>query len=175
MKSVLLLAFGALVWCLPAPTGCAAEKQDLEGLVSDEQVQGWVKRWQDRLRLQDWKVEARIVRKADLKPDTLGNLKWNSEDKTATIKVLDPRDYDLATERIPQDMELTVVHELIHLHLSVLPRDPLKKGVEEQVVDKISIALFNLEKQGDVALASGDSKKSSHGSSGVASRNKHAR
>ncbi len=174
MKSVLLLAIGALVWCLPAPTGRAAEKQDHEGLVSSEQVQGWVKRWQERLRLQDWKVEAHIVRRADLKPETLGNLKWNSEDKTAAIKVLDPRDYDLAPDRIAQDMELTVVHELIHLHLSVLPRDPLKKGVEEQVVDKISIALFNLEKQGDIATAASDGKKTTNGS-GVASRNKHTR
>lgn len=160
MKCAVLFLSLAALWTVPAPADPTSEKQSL---VSDTQVAGWVKRWQARLRLQDWRVDARIVRKVDLKPDTLGNLKWNSEDKTATIRILDPRDYDLPTERIPEDMELTVVHELIHLHLSVLPRDPLKKGVEEQVVDKISVALFNLERQGEIAIAtSTDTKAPSH-------------
>jgi hypothetical protein len=170
MKSA-VLAIVLAVWSAPAPADPASES---EIAIDHNRVAGWVKRWQERLKLQDWRIESRIVRKSELKPDTLGNLKWNSEDKSAIIRVLDPRDYDLPASRIAEDMELTVVHELIHLHLSVLPRDPQKKGVEEQVVDKISVALFNLERQADIVVSAGDSRRPGK-QTGVASRERHPR
>jgi hypothetical protein len=113
-------------------------------VVSQSQVDSWVALWQKRLHLQDWRIEARIVRSAGLKPDTLGNLKWNSVTRTATIKVLNPVDYDMPPADVPEDIEYTVVHELVHLQLSVLPRDGSKE-VEEVVVNKISDALMELE------------------------------
>jgi hypothetical protein len=137
--------------------------------VTEVEVAQWVKIWQDRLRLADWKIEAKIVRASELKPDTLGNLRWNSDTRTALIRVLDPVDYDLPPARIAQDMELTIVHELVHLHLSVLPRDPTRKSVEEQVVDKIASALFNLEKRATTAEYAAHSRSNSSGS-GSASR-----
>jgi hypothetical protein len=42
-------------------------------------------------------------------------------------------------------MERTVVHELIHLELSVLPRDGSKR-VEEQVVNRMTEALLGLDR-----------------------------
>jgi len=113
--------------------------------VSQDQVDAWVKLWQRRLHLDDWKIEGRIVRSGDLKPDTLGNLKWNSISRAATIKVLHPMDYELPAAEVPQDIEYTIVHELVHLQLSALPRDLGKKEVEEVVVNKISDALMQLE------------------------------
>jgi len=47
---------------------------------------------------------------------------------------------------VPEDIEHTIVHELIHLRLSVLPRDLSTRMVEERAVNKISEALFQLEK-----------------------------
>lgn len=87
-----------------------------------------------------------MVRSNELKPDTLGNLKWNLATRTATIKVLSPIDYDIPPADIPEDIEYTVVHELIHLQLSVLPRDLNKKDVEETVVNKIADALMSFER-----------------------------
>ena len=85
------------------------------------------------------------MRQSDLNADTLGNLKWNARSHTATIKVLDPRDYDMPSDQIPADIERTVVHELIHLELSVLPRDGSKR-VEEQVVNRMTEALLGLDR-----------------------------
>src|SRR5690349_121470 len=45
--------------------------------------------WGKRLKLQDWNLSVRMVRNAELKPKTLGNIHWDAETKTATIKVLD--------------------------------------------------------------------------------------
>jgi len=84
------------------------------------------------------------VRHWDLNPDTLGNLKWIAAGRTATIKVLNPLDYDMSAAQIPADIERTIVHELIHLELSVLPRTGSKR-VEEQVVNRMTEALLRLD------------------------------
>lgn len=100
------------------------------------------------MRLQDWRIQAKIVRSTELKPDTLGHIKWDSDKRTALITLLDPIDYDLPATRIEEDMEMTVLHELIHLHLSVLPRDKASRQAEEQVVNRIAAALMDLDRRG---------------------------
>ena len=143
MLFVLLLCLGASVG-LGAPATAVDGKAKVSA--SDAQIASLVRVWQHRLRLDDWKIETRIVRANELKPDTLGNLKWNAISRSAVIKVLSPIDYDIPAADIAEDMEYTVVHELVHLQLSVLPRDLNRKDVEEQVVNKISDALMTLEK-----------------------------
>jgi hypothetical protein len=143
MLFVLLLCLGASVG-LGAPATLVDGKSKVAS--SEAQIASCVRVWQHRLRLDDWKIETRIVRANELKPDTLGNLKWNSISRTAIIKVLSPLDYDIPVADIPEDMEYTVVHELVHLQLSALPRDLNRRDVEEQVVNKISDALMTLEK-----------------------------
>src|SRR5262245_56365017 len=138
---VLYLVAGVSLGATPA----ISVESKVKAAVSQDQVDAWVKLWQQRLHLDDWKIEARIVRTGDLKPDTLGNLKWNSISRVATIKVLNPLDYEIPATDVPQDIEYTVVHELVHLQLSVLPRDLGKKDVEEIVVNKIADALMQLE------------------------------
>src|SRR3954470_5351277 len=71
--------------------------------------------WQGRLKLKDWKVALTVVRQAELRPNTVGNIRWDLDQKTATIRVLDPADYFMQFPEILDDIEFTVVHELIHL------------------------------------------------------------
>lgn len=140
----------AAVLCLGASVAFGASSTFAEAkakaVIGDAQVSNWVRLWQKRLHLEDWKVEVRIVPATDLRPDTLGNLKWNSLARTAVIKVLSPADYEIPAAEVAEDMEYTVVHELVHLQLSALPRDLNRKDVEEQVVNKIADALMLLER-----------------------------
>lgn|GEM_PF-2251707 len=117
-------------------------------VVQEHEVSNWLKTWQKRLRLDAWHIEVRIVPKSELKPDTLGNLKWKLIQRTAIISVLGSLGYDRSSlcSEIVQDMEYTVVHELIHLQLSVLPRDLNKKDIEEDVVNRMTDALMSLDK-----------------------------
>jgi hypothetical protein len=114
--------------------------------ITQAQVDEWTRSWQRRLDLGEWTVTTLIVRTSDLKPDTLGNLKWNINNRTAIVKVLNPLDYELPGSEIATDIEFTIVHELIHLQLAVLPHDGSSKSIEEKVVNRISEALFQLEK-----------------------------
>ncbi len=143
MWLVVFLCLGASA---ASGTPAAVAEGKAKPVITNAQVANWVRVWQKRLHLEDWKVEAHIVHPSDLRPDTLGNLKWNSASHTATIRVLSPTDYDLPAADVAEDMEYTVVHELIHLQLSALPRDLNRKDAEEAVVNKIADALMLLDR-----------------------------
>ncbi|SPF51886.1 conserved exported hypothetical protein [Candidatus Sulfopaludibacter sp. SbA4] len=106
--------------------------------------------WQKRLNLQDWNIAVVMSRASELKPKTLGNIHWDLEKKTATIRVLDPADYKLPFKEMLQDMEFTVVHELIHLNfapvVSEFPRSDANRREEEHSVNHIADALLKLDR-----------------------------
>lgn len=106
--------------------------------------------WQKRLNLQDWKISLIVSRASELKPKTLGNIHWDSDQKTAVIRVLDPADYKMAEDAMMKDIEFTVVHELIHLELSPVlspfRRDEANRREEEHAVNHLADALLNLDR-----------------------------
>jgi len=108
--------------------------------------------WQQRLNLQDWNISVVMARASELKPKTLGNIHWDLPKKTAIIHVLDPADYHLADKEMLQDMEFTVVHELIHLELapvlSDLQRSDANRREEEHSVNHMADALLKLDRLG---------------------------
>ena len=115
-------------------------------ILTEAQIAGWVKRWQKRLSLDDWKIEAKIVRLWQLPKGTVANIHWSLPRKQATIKVLDSMDSSVAKSEIVRDTELSVVHELIHLSMAKLPLDANNTELEEEAVKKISAALLALDK-----------------------------
>jgi hypothetical protein len=146
VAGLLILTGGALFASAPPDqTSALPAAGPRQTIVTQAQVDRWLQIWQKRLALDDWKIEAHIVRQNDLNRDTLGNLKWSASGHTATIKVLDPLDYDMPAALIPSDIERTVVHELVHLELSVLPRNG-SKLVEERVVNRMTEALLGLDR-----------------------------
>ena len=103
--------------------------------------------WQQRLNLQKWEINAQLVRSTSLKPKTLGNIHWDAGTMRATIDVQSSYDYVLPLQEMLDDMEFTVVHELVHLQLSSLPRSEASRSAEEHAVNEITQALLNLAKR----------------------------
>jgi hypothetical protein len=97
--------------------------------------------WQKRLGMDDWNVAVRVVRQSEINPNAWGEAQWDPDNRTATISVLDPRDYNLRGSELRQDMECTIVHELVHIQ--VAPLDARDEGVREEVVNRIMTALLN--------------------------------
>jgi hypothetical protein len=128
----------------PAPT--SQERTLMAEAFSTEKLAAW----QKRLSLDDWKIALLVVRSSDLKPKTLGNIHWDSEKKTAVIRVLDPADYKMPLRAMLDDMEFTVVHELIHLELSPvlspLQRNEANRVEEEHAVNQMAQALLTLQR-----------------------------
>jgi hypothetical protein len=100
--------------------------------------------WQDRMNLNDWDIRVEVVRADHLEPRTLGNIHWDTDVKKATIGVLSPLDYQLPYNAMLADMEVTIVHELVHLELASLPRSDASRRVEERAVNEIAAALLRL-------------------------------
>lgn len=105
--------------------------------------------WQPRLELQAWKISIVMSHASELKPKTLGNIHWDADSKTAVIRVLDASEYQLPCPGMLADMEFTLVHEMVHLELSALPRSQASRREEEHAVNRITDALLALERRSD--------------------------
>jgi hypothetical protein len=105
--------------------------------------------WQKRLRLQDWNVKVSTCRERDMCIEgTQGSCNYSHQLKAALIQILDPSDYP--PESITaQDIEVTLVHELLHLHFAALEpeRDSPQHVALEQAIDLTAYALVAAYRQ----------------------------
>jgi hypothetical protein len=136
------LAIALLVF---TSAGFAAEPQDRKASTRAF-VEEKVAVWQKRLKLDEWNIAVMMVRKDALKPDTLGGIKWDKKKRSATLWTLDPADYTVSDEDMRKDLEFTVVHELIHLELSSLPKSEASRRTEERAVNQLAEALLALQR-----------------------------
>jgi hypothetical protein len=143
---VLPLAFIGTSFAQDTPAEVARQRTLLAEQYTNERL--WV--WQRRLNLQDWNISVVVSRATELKPKTLGNIHWDTDKKSAVIRVLDPADYKLPFNDMLKDMEFTVVHELIHLELSPvlspLQRNDANRREEEHAVNHMADALLKLDR-----------------------------
>lgn len=103
-----------------------------------------LRRYQKRLRLQDWDIDLKIRRLSEMEIGLVATIDWEIEHKTATISMLDPRrrkeHYDGASE------EHLLVHELLHLHFIPFrppATDVARKLQMEQAINMITKALLD--------------------------------
>lgn len=103
--------------------------------------------WQKRLRLTDWRVSIKYTRASEGLGENEGRCTWNLHRKEACIEVLDPVDHP-TNKAFPCDTEVTVVHELVHLHFA--PFDAEEESAEsvaqEQAIECIAQALVEAER-----------------------------
>jgi hypothetical protein len=142
---------GLFMMCSLAPafgqTSAPAPGTEVQSTPVQRFVDERVAAWRQRLKLEDWRVTAVLTRRADLAPQTLGGIHWDKNKKTAVVWVLDPADYRLPYGEMLDDMELTIVHELVHLDLTALPRGQASRGSEERAVSGIAEAMLALDRQ----------------------------
>ncbi len=105
--------------------------------------------WQQRLKLQDWQISIVMSHPSELRRGTLGSIRWDPEQKTAVIRVLDASDYKPPFRAALSDMEFTVVHELIHLEFANMTRTEQSRREEEYAVNHMADALLQLDKADD--------------------------
>lgn len=110
--------------------------------------------WKEVLGLQPWNIQAMFERAGNLN-GYHANIKYKPEKEAAILRVMDPIDwYDYPW---PQDVEASIVHELLHLllwPLDYMESGPLSETHTEQIIERLTKALVNLRRCGDIAWES---------------------
>ncbi|MCK5133556.1 MAG: hypothetical protein KAR40_15555 [Candidatus Sabulitectum sp.] len=75
-------------------------------MITEEQIGGFLKKWQDILRLRDWDIKPVLVTRNWRKS---GDVKIDRDNHMAAVMIHDSTD--------PAHLEEVVVHELLHLKL----------------------------------------------------------
>lgn len=107
--------------------------------------------WQRVLRLQDWEIEVNVARAYHMRLDGLAECHWQIKKRMAVINLQDPIDFDPGWLG-DRDMELSLVHELLHLHLAPWsPQEGTEDDVfEEQAIHAMSKAFVELERRDEL-------------------------
>lgn len=140
---IAILSRSASAAGLTAPAAAPATPQGREAFAC-KYVHDKLQVWQDRMNLTDWDLNVSLVRATALEPHTLGNIKWDTRTKHATIAVLSAYDYKLPYRSMLDDMEFTIVHELVHLQLASMPRSEASRKIEEHAVNELARSLILL-------------------------------
>ncbi len=108
-----------------------------------------LERWQERLKLRDWHITIRFATYADMdNGDAQGLCQCDEEQRQARIRILHPDHYP-SDSWLPQDIEATVVHELLHVLLEPFGWPASRRGQigAEQALNALSSTLVSLARQ----------------------------
>lgn len=106
--------------------------------------------WQNRLGLQDWRIKlADYCRPENMRlQDVSGDVDWTESTKTARIEILDKQFY--GDRIVPYDYEQILVHELMHLKLSLVSDmvNDLQARYMHQIIDDLARAFVDAKRSG---------------------------
>ena len=98
-------------------------------------------KWQQRLRLMDWNIEAKFVSRHELLGrDIFGEIDFQIHHKQALLKVLLDREGYPFMDKAACSVDHVVVHELLHLHM-IDWKDEDNETAQEQAINLIAYAL----------------------------------
>ena len=120
--------------------------------VSQEKLDTLCVEWQSILHLQAWDIVVKICRSGEFEDkDCVGENLWDLRVCKSFIRILDPIDYKSSSWGY--DMEVCLVHELLHLHfMSFQPKDDgLEHDFMESVIERLASVLVDLKRKHEVA------------------------
>ena len=120
--------------------------------VSQEKLDALCVEWQNILHLQAWDIVVKICRSGEFEDkDCVGENLWDLRVCKSFIRILDPIDYKSSSWGY--DMEVCLVHELLHLHfMSFQPKDDgLEHDFMESVIERLASVLVDLKRKHEVA------------------------
>lgn len=118
-------------------------------ILTQYELEELCREWQERLKIQYWDIKIGIFRARDfVKSDSRAEVSWTKTNATAILRILDPVDYD--RELWPQDMEVSLVHELLHLRFceaDITEAGSLEDVMLERAIDHTAEALVRLKRE----------------------------
>lgn len=120
-----------------------------EHIYNEEQIKKLCKEWQDRLKLNRWDIQINIYRESDFtNEESEGEISYKLSNGKAIIRILDPIDFPETP--FLQDMEKTIVHELLHLQFApfAIENDTsLEYMLMENTIELLAQTLVDLKRE----------------------------
>ena len=120
--------------------------------LTQKQLDKKLKYWQKILSLRDWDIRAEIVPLNTMSnPSHAGEIEWDLQGRAASLTLV--REQDYPSDAVDKtDIETTLVHELLHLHLAAIRS---KYGdcenyvlFEEQAINALAKGYIKLHRKG---------------------------
>ena len=125
--------------------------QSEEHLFNLDYLEELLEEWKSILHLEQWDIELRRSRQIDfLEEDNQGEITFNKVECQAIIRILDHIDW--VDTPFKQDMEKTLVHELLHLiYADFEPEDSnsLQYTLWHRSIDSMARVLVSLKRKGE--------------------------
>ena len=122
-----------------------------EHLFNIDRLEELLEEWKSILHLEQWNIELRRSRQIDfLEEDNQGEITFNKVECQAIIRILDHIDW--VDTPFKQDMEKTLVHELLHLiYADFEPEDSnsLQYTLWHRSIDSMARVLVSLKRKGE--------------------------
>jgi hypothetical protein len=104
--------------------------------------------WQNRLGLAHWRIDIRFGRRDEFENGVIANVTQQVEFERAVIKILESYQH---SSLFSQDIEQSIVHELLHIVFATLdPEDGyygVQKVLSEQVINRLAQVLVDLKRE----------------------------
>lgn len=126
--------------------------------MTEERAQALFDKWVRILRLFDWDIRFHWkVHPAEMAiADSAGCTSLNWVCKQAVIEIADPEKYEMDMPGFGFDYEQILVHELMHLKLSLIDRnnqdDDMLGAVVHQLVDELAKSLVAASRENAVSV-----------------------
>lgn len=118
--------------------------------MSETELQELLAEWQERLRLQDWRVTVALQRYHEMPSRDLGgHCEYNIQRRAARITLKHPKDEEDIDGDHSLDTEGYLVHELLHLHSLHYCPEGAENDLFEQGLNAIAAALVTLKRERD--------------------------
>ena len=124
--------------------------------MTQEKAQALFDKWVRVLRLSDWDIRFHWkVHPAEMaQSDSAGCCSYNWVCEQAVIEIADPEKYKMDMPGFTFDYEQVLVHELMHLKLSLVddPEDNMVNAVVHQLVDELAKSFVAASRENDVGV-----------------------
>lgn len=124
--------------------------------MTEERAVALFEKWVKILRLGDWDIRFhwRVHPMEMAEKDSAGCSSYNWVCKQAVIEIADPEKYKMDMEGFVFDYEQILVHELMHLKMSLVddPDDKMVGAVVHQLVDEMAKSLVMANRESAVSV-----------------------
>ena len=125
-------------------------------ILTPDELQEVCAEWKCRLRLDAWDIVINLYRQREFysEEECVGENTYELRKCESVIRIIDPLDYP-TNANFPLDMEVVVVHELLHLLFATFEPEEktLSHDMWEQTIERLAKALVytKREKKGDTS------------------------